>query len=384
MEDRYEYQESGVFFAQTQRLIEPVAREELEELGASQCKEGYCGVYFKAAPALLYKIIYCTRTVNRVLAPLIRFPCKSEEVLYRVALKIPWFDFFILDKTFAVHANVSDSYIKHSRFAGLRLKDAIADRFRQKYGKRPDVDPQEADILFNLNIRENQAVISLDLSGGSLHRRGYRTASVIAPMQETLAAAVLRLSGWQGQKPLIDPMCGSGTILAEALMKYCQIPAGIMRNTFGFFYLPDFEARVWNRIKQDCDEKIRPCPAGLIKGFDIDRQAVKAAQKNLKRIPGGLQIPIQQNKFQDLSKIEDHCIITNPPYGVRMSPGEREELQLLYKQLGDFLKQQCKGSVAYILCGDNQLTKHIGLKIARRIPIYNGPIESRLVKIEIF
>jgi putative N6-adenine-specific DNA methylase len=381
---RYQYQETRVFFAQTQRLLEPVAREELEELGAQQCKESFCGVYFEASPSLLPRVLYLARTINRVLAPLVTFSCPSEERLYRTAYDFPWFDLFGLSKSFAVFCNVSDSQIKHSRFAALRLKDAIADHFRKKYGKRPNVDPKEPDVRFNLKIQEDRAVISLDLSGQSLHRRGYRTASVIAPVQETLAAAIVRLSGWQGEKPLLDPMAGSGTILAEALMKYSRIPAGFKRHTFGFAHLPDFDPKAWEKIKRECDAKIHPCPQRLIKGSDSDHSAVDAALKNLKQIPGGSQIPIHCLDFRDLQGTEDHVIITNPPYGVRLDHGEQEKLQELYRQLGDFLKKQCRGSTAYILCGDKELSKHIGLKVSRRIPLYNGPIETRLVKIEVY
>ncbi|MCP5107607.1 MAG: class I SAM-dependent RNA methyltransferase, partial [bacterium] len=188
---------------------------------------------------VLYKINYCSRILQRVLAPLVSFPCPGHHVLYKKAYHFQWSDILRLDRTFAIQANVSHSEITHSRFAAQRLKDAIVDYFRKKYGKRPDVNPRDPHILLNLNIRENQAVISMDTSGQSLHRRGYRISSVTAPMQETVAAAVIRLSGWKGEKPLLDPMCGSGTLLAEALMMYCNIPPGFKRKRdgFGFFYL---------------------------------------------------------------------------------------------------------------------------------------------------
>jgi putative N6-adenine-specific DNA methylase len=218
----FEYHRTHRYFAQTQRRLEPIAREELEELGAAQCSESYCGVYFEASPPVIYKINYCARTIMRVLAPLERFSCPSDSVLYREAYNIPWSEIFSVNQTFAVESNVSNSHIRHSKFAALRLKDAIVDYFRKKYGKRPDVNTENPDIRFNLNIDENRAVISLDTSGESLHRRGYRVETVTAPMQETLAAAILRLSGWNGNEEsrltLVDPLCGSGTILAEALM----------------------------------------------------------------------------------------------------------------------------------------------------------------------
>jgi putative N6-adenine-specific DNA methylase len=391
----FEYQRDHRFFARSQRRLEPIARDELAELGAADCTPSYCGVYFTASPGVLYKINYCARTISRVLAPLIRFTCPSEQVLYKKAYDFQWSELFSLDRTFAVDANVSDSGITHSRFAALRLKDAIVDYFRKKTGKRPDVNTTHPDIRLDLNIRENRAVISLDTSGESLHRRGYRLASVIAPMQETLAAAILRLSGWQGKNPLLDPMCGSGTLLAEALLKYRGIPSGFKRNVsdFGFSYMPDFQPQTWNRIKRSMDKNIREYEnqysEGLITGSDIDKKAVQAARKNLKEIPGGSRVAVRHRDFHGIGKTGNHMIITNPPYGIRNPIGvgadhEGDEYARFYRDLGNFLKRQCRGSTAYILCGDKTLTKNIGLKISRRIPLYNGPLDSRLVKIEIY
>jgi putative N6-adenine-specific DNA methylase len=391
----FKYQQDHRFFAQSQRRLEPIAQEELEELGAMECTSSYCGVYFTAAPEVLYKINYCARTISRVLAPLIRFSCSSEQVLYKKAYDFQWSELFSLNQTFAIDANVSSSGITHSRFASLRLKDAIVDYFRKKYDKRPDVNTTHPDIRLNLNICENRAVISLDTSGKSLHRRGYRMASVAAPMQETLAAAILRISGWQGNKPMLDPMCGSGTLLAEALLKYCRIPSGFKRNVsnFGFQHMPDFQPQTWKRIKHSIDKNIREYesqyPKELITGSDIDKKAVQTARINLKEIPGGSRVSIYHRDFRSIGKTENHMIITNPPYGIRNPIGagtnsEDDGEASFYRDLGNFLKQQCQGSTAYILCGDKALVKYIGLKISRRIPLYNGPLDSRLVKIEVY
>lgn len=386
----FEYQQSHRYFAQAGRGLEELAQSELEELGAKDCQEGFRGVYFNASQETLYRVNYCGRIISRVLAPLVSFPCPSDQVLYKKAQAVDWASIFPVEKTFAIFSSVSDSCIKHSQFAALRLKDAIADYFRKKYGWRPDVNPEEPDVWLNLNIRKDQAVISLDTSGGSLHRRGYRKETVAAPIQETLAAAVIRISGWPGPddeiKPLLDPMCGSGTLLSEALMVYCRIPAGFKRGTFGFFHLPDFDFNLWRKVKNACDGRIREYPQGgggrLIKGSDISLQAVEASLRNLKEIPGGFRIPVQRRDFRDIRKAENHVIITNPPYGVRT--GDMENLQVLFKDLGDFLKQRCLGSTAYILVGDKELSRHIGLKISRRIPLYNGPLEIRLVKVEAY
>lgn len=388
-----EYRDQQRYFAQVQRRLEPVALKELEELGATGCKETYCGVSFNAGPAVLYKINYCAATMMRILAPLIRFPCSSDTELYNRARQFQWSELFSLKQTFSIDANVSGSRITHSRFAALRLKDAVADHFREHRGQRPNVDPGQPDIRLNLNIRDNQAVISLDTSGESLHRRGYRLVSVTAPMQETLAAAIIRLSGWNGQQPLIDPFCGSGTLLAEALLHYSRIPPGFKRKRFGFFNMPDFDAKTWQRVKDDSDRNIRECPEELISGSDNDARAVEAARRNLDALPGGDRIAVRKADFRSTGPAEGRTIITNPPYGIRMSGKKKEkrgpagppDLQTdLFRELGDFLKQQCTRSTAFILCGDKELTRHIGLKISRRIPLFNGPLDSRLVRLDIY
>lgn len=378
----FEYQQKQRFFAQTQRGLEPLARAELEELGAEQCSESFCGVYFRGSLQLVYKINYCARIINRVLAPLVSFDCDSTDRLYKEALRFPWARFFTQRKTFAIIANVSDSRITHSRYAALKLKDAIADYFRNKTGRRPNVDPKSPDMYFNLNIRKNRAVISLDTSGESLHKRGYRKTTVSAPIQETLGAAILRLSGWTGEQPLLDPMCGSGTFLAEALMTYCRIPAAFKRETFGFFHLPDYEHFAWKDVRDTCSRDIRDCPDNLISGSDIDPHAVEATLDNLNQIPSGYRVTVQKKDFRDLKNSANRCIITNPPYGIRM--GETERLYSLYAEIGDYLKQECTGSTAFILCGEKELTKQIGLKISKRTPLYNGPLDSRLVRIELY
>lgn len=383
----FEYQEKNRYYAQTQRGLEETARSELEELGAENCSEGYCGVHFTAPKATMYKINYCARTITRVLAPLASFKSDTENFLYHQALKIEWDQILSLDKTFAVFADVSLSRITHSKFAGYKIKDAIADYFRNKTGDRPNVDPRRPDTWISLNIHKDNATISLDTSGGSLHRRSYRRTSVEAPLQETLAAAIIRMSGWAREEegeipPLMDPMCGSGTFLAEAMMHYCRIPAGFKRKWFGFFHLPDFDYALWSEVRAECDRQIRELPPMMIRGSDVSRKAVEAAVKNLNEIPGGARVPVSRMDFRDIEEAEKMMIITNPPYGVRLS--YMEETQRLYKEFGDFLKQKCTGSTAFILAGSKELSKYIGLKASRRIPFFNGPIDARLIKLELY
>jgi putative N6-adenine-specific DNA methylase len=320
----------------------------------------------------------------RILAPLITFDCHSDKYLHQTAMKLDWSQFMTPTDTFAVNASVSNTpSLTHSQYAALKIKDAICDYFRQKTGGRPDVDVQSPDLGINLFVRDNRATISVDVSGGSLHKRGYRTASVEAPMQETLAAAIIRLSGWDGERPLIDPMCGSGTLLCEAAMHYCRIPAGFLRKKWGFEHFPDFDSKVWKKVKDQANGLMRPLPAGLLTGSDMNRDAVRAARTNLNNLPGCKdRVQCSEKKFQDYPIIGNSTIIVNPPYGVRL--GDRESAEALMKEFGDFLKQRCTGCTAYVYAGDRQLLKKVGLKPEWKKELNNGGLEGILGKIDLY
>lgn len=376
------YQKTNRFFAQLAPGMEEIGIQELKELGAARIKPDYRGIYFNATRACLYRVNYLSRIITRVLAPLITFKCPDTDMLYKKAGEIEWSKLFKVNNTFAVFSNVANSSITHSQYAGLCLKDAIADQFRKYFNKRPDIDPQNPDIWINLYINKNQATISLDTSGGSLHKRGYRQISLEAPMQEPLAAAIIKLTGWDGSNPLYDPMCGSGTLLSEALMQYCKIPSGFLRTGFGFEFLPDFEKMVWLSVKKKADKKIQPLVQGMISGSDISAHAVDAAKINNKALPYGDNIIFQQTDFQDIPLLENTIIVSNPPYGIRMGRGENPGL--LIKEMGDFLKQRCKGSQAYIYFGNRELIKEVGLKPSWKKPLWNGGLDGRLVKYELY
>ena len=345
---------------------------------------GRISVAFISRPdkSTLYRINYLTRLLSRCLAPLISYDCPDTDTLYQKAKQIAWEDFFAQGNTFAISGSVSDSTISHSKYAALRLKDAIADYFKEKTGQRPDVSVKDPDILLNLHIRNDKAVISLDTSGGALHRRGYREETVSAPMQETIAAAIIRFSEWNGSVPFYDPLCGSGTLLCEALMQYCHIPAGIFRQRFGFESLPDFDGSVWSQIKKEADEQIRELPKKLLAGSDVSLEAVRAARTNLMGLHYGNRVTIERIDFQKLPAFKEHVIATNPPYGIRMG-GDRN-LDLFYKSFGDFLKQKCKGSTAFVYFGDRKYIKKIGLKASWKKPIMAGGLDGRLVKYEMY
>ena len=378
----YEYQRNNRYFAQIADGIKELGAQELSELGAREITPAYGGIYFSAAKEALYQINYSSRLASRILAPLVSFNCRTADQLYEKAIQINWRDFISEENTFAVFGNVSDSRINNSHYAALRLKDGIVDSFRERRGKRPDIDTRNPDIWLNIYIRNDRAVISLDTSGGSLHRRGYRKESVEAPMQETVAAAVLRYSMWDGSVPLYDPMCGSGTLLCEALMYYCRIPSGILREHFGFAFLPDYDNALWIKAKKRFDRQIRELPEGLVAGSDLLPEAVKISKTNIQNLPYGDKVKLEPLDFRKIERLDNRVIITNPPYGIRM--GSKKKLDLLYKSLGDFLKQRCKGSIAYIYFGEREFIKKIGLKPTWKKPLKTGGLDGRLVKYEMF
>ncbi|MBW2505826.1 MAG: class I SAM-dependent RNA methyltransferase [Deltaproteobacteria bacterium] len=378
----FSYQKSGRYFAQTAQGLEDLAEKELQQLGARDIKTAFRGFYFSADTATLYRLNYCSRLLSRILAPLIRFDCHSDKYLYKTASKINWPNLIDLENTFAVKANVSHSNITHSQYAALRLKDAIVDVFRKKTGKRPNVDSRDPDVLFNLYIQNNKATIYLDTSGSSLHRRGYRQKSIEAPMQEIVAAAIVNLSGWNGNRPLIDPMCGSGTLLCEAMMHYCRIPASFLRKKFGFTSLPDFDAEIWSAVKNKADSEMQDLPTGLISGSDKSAAAVAAAKTNTECFVQGAHIALAVKTLKDIKSVENSVIICNPTYGKRLETDEN--INEFMKQLGNFLKQRCKGSDAYIYLGNRQLLKSIGLKPAWKKVLISGGLDGRLVKYNIY
>ncbi|MCE1190230.1 MAG: THUMP domain-containing protein, partial [Ignavibacteria bacterium] len=376
----YEYQKNNKYFAQVTGQMEALCEKELIELGASNTTIVYRGIAFEADFATLYRINYCSRLATRILAPLRLFHCFNSSAINKAAAKIQWEDFIGLDDTFAISSAVVKSQINNSLYAAQCLKDGIADYFRDKYGRRPDVDTENPTVRLNLYIEKDEAIISIDTSGESLHKRGYRILAGEAPMQETLAAAMVRISGWDGEKPLWDCMCGSGTILCEAVMHYCRIPAQILRKNFGFTHLPDFDASTWEQVKGMADSAIRPLPDGLVNGNDLSGAVLDIARQNLARIPYQGSVKLTQNKFQKSAAFENGVLITNPPYGIRL--GREEEAELLFEELGDFIKNNCKGTTAFIYTGNPELRKYIGLKTSQRVPLVNGKLEGVLFRID--
>ncbi len=377
----FAYQKNQRFFAQVADGLEEAGGRELEALGAEEVKASYRGIYFTADHRALYRINYSSSICTRILAPLLTFDCHSDKYLYSTAGSIPWSTILSLETTFAIFANVSNSNITHSQYAARKLKDAIVDQFRESCGKGPDVDPDNPDVWISLYIQGNKATISLDTSGGSLHRRGYRKASVKAPMQETVAAAIIKFSQWDGSRPLYDPFCGSGTLLTEALLQQCGIPAGYLRDSFGFEYLPDFDLQLWKEVRAECDKGIMPLAEGLIGGSDSSSHATAAAKKNCRALPGGDKILIRTRRFQDLEGIEDSIIVCNPPYGIRLE--SESGAKDLLEELGVFLKEKCRGSIAFVYLGKESLLKQVPLWPSWKKPLNNGGLQGFLARYKI-
>lgn len=378
----FTYQKTSRYFGQLAPGMEDFARKELESLGAINISDSYHGLFFEADHEALYRITYCTRFFTRIYAPVISFDCHSTKYLYKTAQNIDWSEFFSVYETFAIQANVADSAIKHSRYAALCLKDAIVDQFRDKLDRRPNVETRNPDCWINLFIHNNKAVINIDLAGGSLHRRGYRKEAVDAPMQETLAAAMIEASEWKGERPIYDPFCGSGTLLCEALMKVTNTPAAHLREKFGFEQLPDFEPAAWKKIEAEAAEKITELGDDLIFGSDCDREAIATAEENLKNLKGGEKVSLNHSRFQDIPELKNVTIVANPPYGIRL--GDKEEVAALMKDFGDFLKQRCTGSTAYIYFGDKAMIKKLGLKPEYKMQLRNGGLDGRLCKYDLY
>jgi len=371
------------FFATAAKGVEPVLAGELRALGMRDVVEETGGVRFFGELEAAYRANLWLRTANRVLMTLREFNCPSEQALYDGVRKIDWRRHLTSKMTLAVDANVRSSTIKHSKYAALKTKDAIVDQLREKTGSRPSVDPENPDLRINVHIDRNHCTLSLDTSDESLHKRGYRTAGLEAPLKETLAAALVCFTEWDMKSPFIDPMCGSGTIVIEAALKAANIAPGLIRKTFGFQQWLNFDKNLWDSLVNQAEGLRKPKPQAPIRGYDISGKAISAAMENARAATVGPFVPFIRKDIKDLEPPPGPgVIIVNPPYGERL--GQKQELEPFYKTIGDVFKQKCKGYSGFVFTGNLELAKHIGLKASRRIVLFNGPIESRLLKYELY
>lgn len=371
------------FFATTTKGLEEVLAAELATLGAGNIVPGNGGVSFDGKPADGYRACLWLRTANRVLQPIASFACPSQEALYDGVYAINWQDRLTPAMTLAVDANLRDSEITHSRFAALKTKDAIVDKLRDRCGQRPNVDAKDPDLRINLHLARNQCTISLDLAGTGLHRRGYRRDPTIAPLKETLAAGLVALTGWDRESHFVDPMCGSGSLPLEAALLAGNSAPGLLAPNFGFQRWLDFNARSWQELLEEAEQAQKELPANLIFGSDRDQRAVDLARRNADSAGIGARIRWSYGDFAKLEPPAEHgTLICNPPYGERI--GQEQELEAFYRKIGDTLKQRWKGWTAWVFTGNLALAKQVGLKASRRIVLYNGPIECRLLKYELY
>ncbi len=371
------------FFATTTKGLEDVLAAELAALGTHNIVPSNGGVNFSGSFRDGYKACLWLRTANRVLQPIAKFPCPSQEALYEGVYALNWDELMTPQMTLAVDANLRDSELTHSRFAALKTKDAIVDKIRDRCGERPNVETKNPDLRVNLHLARNQCTISLDLAGTGLHRRGYRRDPTIAPLKETLAAGLVALTGWDQTSHFVDPMCGSGSLPLEAAQLATNHAAGLLSPDFGFQRWPDFNATLWQGILEEAEEAKRELPANLIFGSDRDKRAVDLARRNAESAGIGSRIRWSYSDFAKLEAPASHgTLICNPPYGERI--GDEVELESFYRKIGDTLKQNWTGWTAWVFTGNLELAKRVGLKASRRIVLFNGPIECRLLKYELY
>ena len=367
--------------AKTISGLEEVLSRELESLGAGEIMKMNRAVSFSANPAMMYKVNYTCRTALRILKPLFHFEIREQKDLYDQIHDFAWEDLIGEEQTIAIDAVISFTVFTNSKFVAQKAKDAIVDRLREKTGKRPSVDLENPDLKINVHLFKDSCSVALDSSGQSLHRRGYRQSTGPAPINEVLAAGLLGLSDWDVSIPLFDPMCGSGTLLIEAAMLAKQIPAGYFRREWGFMKWRDFDAALWEKVKTESN----PLISGLklhLHGSDRAERAIESARENLRFTNLYNDISLEVKSFEEsVPPFEKGYIISNPPYDERL---KIEDSLAFYKMIGDTLKRKYAGYTAWLISSDVDTIKFIGLRPSRRIPVFNGPLDCRFVKFDLY
>lgn len=361
--------------------FEEILARELELLGARRVEQGVRMVSFEGDKGFMYKANLALRTALKILKPIEQFAVYNEENLYRGIQSIDWSKYITAEQTFVVDATVNSDNFNHSQFVALKTKDAIVDQFRNDTGKRPSIDKDFPDLRVNIHIQGDMCSVALDSSGNSLHQRGYKTATNIAPINEVLAAGMLLMSGWSGQSDFMDPMCGSGTILAEAAMIACNIPANINRKEFAFEKWKDWDNDLFDQITDSLFKKVREFHY-TIKGYDKAPSAVMKAKDNIRNANLDEYIKIEQTNFFDSEKETEGPLhmVFNPPYGERLDI----DLENFYREIGDTLKRSYPGTSAWFITANLEALKFVGLKPSRKIKLFNGKLEARFVKYEMY
>jgi len=361
--------------------FEEILAKELQVLGAQDVEQGVRMVSFSGDKGFMYKANLSLRTALKILKPIYYFRANNELGLYKGISGIDWSKYLNANMTFVIDTTVHSDYFKHSQFVSQKSKDAIVDQFRNRTGARPSVDKDYPDVRINIHIDKDQVSVALDTSGNSLHQRGYRMATNIAPINEVLAAGMLLLSGWEGQGHFIDPMCGSGTILAEAAMIACNIPANLNRKEFAFEKWNDWDNELFEQIIDSLMKKVKEFHY-TIQGYDKAPSAVLKAKDNIRNANLDEYVTIAEKNFFDTEKITQGPLhmVFNPPYGERLDI----EMERFYKEIGDTLKQSYPGTNAWFITANLEALKFVGLKPSRKIKLFNGSLEARLVKYEMY
>jgi putative N6-adenine-specific DNA methylase len=367
------------FFATCARGLEPVLSNELAGLGALEVVPGRGGVHFQGDLALLYQANLWLRTAIRVLRPILEAAVTTPEELYDAVQGVDWSRYLTPEHTLAVDCNVRDSRITHSKYAALKTKDAICDQFIARLGKRPSVNVDEPMVGLNLHIYRDQAVLSLDSSGESLHKRGYRPILTKAPLNEALAAALVLLTGWDGTTPFVDPMCGSGTLCIEAAWIALKRPPGLTRRRFGFMGWMDFDIPLWTELRDQARRQVKKQLPASILGYDLRKDAVAFARTNARAAGIGHLLPFSVKDIKDFEPPPgpSGTILCNPPYGERL--GEEKDLEGLYRALGEAIGR-CPDWKAFVFTGNARLARHVRLKLINQVHLFNGKIPCRLLE----
>ncbi len=367
--------------AKTISGLEDVLARELETLGATGIMKLNRAVSFTGDTELMYKVNFSCRTALRVLKPLFHFEILEQKDLYEKIYEFPWEDYLDAEHSLAIDAVISYTVFTNSQFVAQKSKDAIVDRLRDKLGTRPSVDLENPDLKVNVHLFKDSCTVALDSSGQSLHRRGYRKSTGPAPINEVLAAGLIKLSEWDTVTPLFDPMCGSGTLLIEAAMLAKNMPAGYFREAWGFMKWRDFDATLWAKVKEDSQTNISGLSVRM-HGSDRAERAIESARENLRFTNLFEEISLETRSFEDTAPpFEKGFIISNPPYDERL---EIEDSLVFYKMIGDTFKRKYAGYTAWLISSDLETIKFIGLRPSRKIPVFNGPLECRFIKFDLF
>jgi putative N6-adenine-specific DNA methylase len=373
---------SLLMIAKTVSGLEPVLKSELDRIGAVKTEIMNRSVSFEGDQACLYRANYLCRTALRILMPVHVFGINVQEDLYREIKDFAWENHLDTGSTLAVDAVISYTVFTNSQFVAQKTKDAIVDRFREKTGKRPSVDLDNPTLRINVHLFRNTCTVSLDSSGHSLHKRGYRQQTGIAPMNEVLAAGLLRLSGWNEKLPLLDPMCGSGTFLIEAALLASEIPSGYYRKEFGFMKWKDYDPVLWDKVKREAEGRIKHPEEMKIFGYDKSIMILKKANENIGFAGLDRMIYLKRIAFEDsIPPAPGGFIIMNPPYDERI---QLEDSVAFYKMIGNVLKRKYNGYKAWVISSDLEAIKFIGLKPSAKYKVFNGPLECRFLGFELY